>query len=1070
MLCERCGATNQANALFCSQCGGKLAPHADTSGATALHGERRQITALFCDIVESTKLASRLDPEDYHEVIAAFSKCCTDAVAGFDGQVREIRGDGALAIFGYPAARGDESERAIRAALELIDSIGRLALPDKQRLQVRIGIATGLAAIEPGNSQTPVFASDALNLAARLQSLAEPDSAVISSLAKRLAGGFFDLVDLGVHELKGFAKPVPVWQVRGIKSVASRFEALRPELTEFVGRQNELQQIAALWQQAKLGKGQVVEISGEAGIGKSRLINQAQDTLCEKNQIAKYSCSPYHTGTALYPVIEQMARMLRFRPEQSPDERLAQLKDFVARAGGDYEPHLKWIAALMSLPSDAPTTVSAQEARQRTIDALLWWLMAASKKLPLLIIVEDAHWIDPTSLQLMQLLVDQVGSMAALILVSYRAPYGSPWVDHPARHAIALDRLDRANANAIVTSVAGEGNLPPALIEQIVDKTDGIPLFVEEMTKMVLDTDAAQERSVDAPLSLPPAQLPTTLLDSLNARLDQLAPAKRVAQIAAVLGREFSYDILSEISGLAAAALVPLLGQLVEAGLIHQTGSATQERRFAFKHALVRDAAYQSLLKRDRRDLHASVAGLLDRKNADKARFPPELIAQHYSEAGAILDALKYWGIAARRALQMSANAEAVVHATRGLELLEAMPDTPERRRLELELRIALGWGYWSLKGFPSQEVERTFKRTRELATEIGDDEMLNLSLRGMFACLYTRGDLRGAFQLGEQELALSSKLKNNEGLIWAHWALGCASYWMGEFERARREFEASCALYDPKQQKAEVFSSQVEPQVNCNAHLAWPLWILGFPDQALQQARFAVGEGRRGGLALSLSMALFLGAVVEMNCGELEEAAEYTRDLLAVTARHNVTYLHTTGMLLDGALTAAKGDPKSGLFRLRQAVSEYRAIRGGLGIPWSLSLIAEASSRSGAAAEAQATVGMGLAAINKEGERHWEAELYRIGGEAILASPDGDAGKAEAAFRQAIAVAQRQKALSLELRATMSHARLLLTRGERASARDSVAVVYSRFTEGFGTADLVAAKALLDELAGAAA
>ena len=752
--------------------------------------------------------------------------------------------------------------------------------------------------------------------------------------------------------------------------------------------------------------------------------------------------------------------MMQFRPEQSPEDRLAVLKRWLKPIAG-HEAHLPWIASVLSLPVDAASPIAAQDARQRTLETLLWWLTATAKRRPLLIIVEDAHWIDPTSQQLGQMIVNQLGTMPALMIVSSRSSDALPWAGQRPGLSIALDRLDRAHANTIVADVLGERELSPDLIGQIIEKADGIPLFVEELTKMVLGSDAG-----DGPRSQAGSrtQLPATLLDSLTARLDQLASAKRVAQTAAVMGREFSYDILSDIAGLSREALDKSLGQLVEAGLIHTASAETQER-FAFKHALMRDAAYESLLKRDRRSLHAAVATALEIKKNNAQAIEPEILAHHYTEAGATNDAVKYWGIAARRSLQMSANAEALAHASRGLELLDALPDTFDRKRQELELRVTSGWAFCSLKGFSAGEAEQTFVRAQELAIEIGDDAMLNYALRGMYVCSFVRGELRRARELAEQEIALAHKRNDIGDLMLGQWALGSALFWMGEFVPARQQMEASLANYDPALIEAKVFSSQAAPTVNNTMYLCWTLWILGFPDKAVERGGEALRDARGSGHALSLSMALFWNGVVKMYRGELDAARAHARELLTITARYGIVYFAVCGIVLDGAIMVAAGDAKSGIQRMQKALAEFRTMRGGLGVPWVMALTADGYLRNGAFKEALGAVTMGLAVTQVEGERHWEAELHRVKGETLLASPDAEAGQAEAVFRQAIEVAQRQKALSLELRAAMALGRLLAARGERAQAADCVAGVYSRFTEGFNTADLVAARALIEEL-----
>jgi predicted ATPase len=504
------------------------------------------------------------------------------------------------------------------------------------------------------------------------------------------------------------------------------------------------------------------------------------------------------------------------------------------------------------------------------------------------------------------------------------------------------------------------------------------------------------------------------------------------------MGREFPYDILSDIAGLSREALDNSLGQLVEAGLIHTASAETQER-FAFKHALIRDAAYESLLKRDRRDLHAAVASALAAKNSGAQAIEPEILAHHYTEA--------------------------LAHASRGLELLDALPDTFDRKRQELELRVTSGWAFCSLKGFSAGEAEQTFVRAQELAIEIGDDAMLNYALRGMYVCSFVRGELRRARELAEQEIALAHKRNDIGDLMLGQWALGSALFWMGEFVPARQQMEASLANYDPALIEAKVFSSQAAPTVNNTMYLCWTLWILGFPDKAVERGGEALRDARGSGHALSLSMALFWNGVVKMYRGELDAARAHARELLTITARYGIVYFAVCGIVLDGAIMVAAGDAKSGIQRMQKALAEFRTMRGGLGVPWVMALTADGYLRNGAFKEALGAVTMGLAVTQVEGERHWEAELHRVKGETLLASPDAEAGQTEAAFRQAIEVAQRQKALSLELRAAMALGRLLAALGERAQAADCVAGVYARFTEGFNTADLVAARALIEGL-----
>jgi class 3 adenylate cyclase/tetratricopeptide (TPR) repeat protein len=1054
IVCPGCQADNAAAALFCSRCGGPLARAAEGAGEARFQGERRQLTALFCDIVNSTAIANALDPEEYHDVIRDFVRCCTTVVGPFEGHVAELRGDGALIFFGYPRSHGDEPERAIRAALGIIEAVGKTVMTRGAPLQVRIGVATGVAAIDESMLDKPAIVGEAVVLAARLQEIAEPDTVVISEMTRALAGDFFAIIDLGARELKGFSGPVIVWRVSGTKTMPNRFKALHlAEQSDFVGRLRERRAIMDVWQFAKRGTGRVVTITGEAGIGKSRLIRAVRDGLRGESWAVEYFCSPYHATTALYPVTDRIARA-NFHADDTSEQKMAALRTMLAAAGPDYEPHLPWLAALMSLPDKgAAQAGTPQQRKQKIFEAIFWWIAGHARRSPLLLIVEDAHWCDPTSIELLQLLVERASSIPLMTIVSVRTPFDAAWMQHRNVVPVALDRLDDCEASAIVAEIAGARDLPAAIVEQILDKTDGIPLFIEEFTKMVLGSAGEGGRMPDMLAGL---TLPATLQDSLSARLDQLAPDKHVAQCAAVIGREFRHDILAAVSSLPVEALQGSLARLIEAGLVFPQGVAPHTH-YLFKHAMVRDAAYDGLLRRDRRRLHAAVASALEWLSPAQARQEPELLAHHYTEAGLAPQALRYWGVAALRAMQRSANLEAIAHTGKAFELLATLPDTRERRVHELGLRFLSGGALWAAKGFASPEVEETFLRAQELAAEVGDAAQTVVALRGLFGCYYARGELTRALAQGEAVKAVAQRSRAD--LTVGHMEVGSIRFWRGELDAARRELETAISLYDPAEQRARLLSTQIDPGANARYHLSWTLWTLGLPDQALASADRAVEAGREIAQPLTLAMALFWRAVVKLCRGEIAGAAADVAELRAVTTEFHILYLGATTTVLEGALLIEQGQVQAGIARIERAFAEFQHQRAGLGRPWTLALVADGCLRAGMVTQGLATIEAAFAAAMAHGEAHWETELHRLKGELLLAQAGADASAAEACLREALAVARRQGARALELRAASSLCRMQ-TSGE---ARALLGEALAGFSEGFATRDLAEATRLLN-------
>ena len=675
--------------------------------------ERRQLTVMFCDLVGSTALSTRLDPEDLREVIGAYHRAVAEVVTGFDGFISRYMGDGVLIYFGYPQAHEDDAERAVRAGLGAIDTVSRLDIKSVN-LQTRVGIATGLVVvgdlIGEGSAQEQSVVGETPNLAARLQALAEPDAVVIAAGTRRLVGDLFEYRDLGAVEIKGIAAPVPAWQVLRPSAVASRFEALRGSaLAPLIGREEEIDLLLRRWARAKTKDGQVVLISGEPGIGKSRITAELEGRLHAEPHIRlRYFCSPYCRDSALYPFIDQLWHAAEFARDDLPEAKLEKLEGVLARAAPPDE-DVALLAELMSLPSSERhplPNLTPQRKKERILEALIRQLEGLPRRQPVVMVFEDAHWVDPTSRELLDLTVERVRNLPVLLIVTFRPEFQAPWTGQPQVTMLALNRLDRRDRTVLVEQIAGGKALPDEVVAQIADRTDGVPLFVEELTKSVLESGLLREEADRYVLdrALPPFAIPTSLHDSLMARLDRFASVRLVAQIGAAIGREFSYALLRPVSRLPENELQAALGRLVASELVFQRGTPP-DAVYSFKHALVQDAAHGSLLRATRQQLHAQIAEALEAHSPELMDIQPELLAEHYAEAGLVQKSLACWAKAGHRSAARSAMAEAAAQFQKGLEQLALLPDTPERRRYELEIRSSLGAVLLVVKGYAAHEI-----------------------------------------------------------------------------------------------------------------------------------------------------------------------------------------------------------------------------------------------------------------------------------------------------------------------------------------------------------------------------
>jgi TOMM system kinase/cyclase fusion protein len=1042
--------------------------------------ERRQLTVLFCDLVDSTVLARQLDPEDLREVVRAYQETCAKVIARFEGHIAQYLGDGLLVYFGYPLAHEDDAQRAVRAGLGIVEAMGqlntRLTQERGMQLAVRLGIHTGLVVVgEVGGStrQEQLALGETPNLAARLQGIATPNTLVISAATYQLLGGFFACQSLGTPLLRGFTQLLEVYQVLHESMARSRLEAAGSAgLTPLVGREQEVALLRERWAQVKDGLGQVVLLSGEAGIGKSRLVQVLKEHVAAEPQawLTPCQCSPYYQNTALYPMIDLLERVaLRFEREESPQQKCSKLEGFLVQYGLPLVEAVPLFATLFSLPLPAdyaPLTVSPEQQKQKILHALLTILLRIAVQQPVLFVMEDLHWVDPTTLEFLSLLVDQGPTARILVLLTFRPDFPPPWTGRSHLTQVTLPRLPRRQAVEVIRQVAHGKTLPPEVVEQIVVKTDGVPLFVEELTKMVLESGLLQERAEHYELAgpLPPLAIPATLHDSLMARLDRLATVKAMAQLGATLGREFSYELLQAVAPWDEDTLRHGLHQLVEAEFLYQQGLPPQAT-YRFKHALIQDTAYQSLLRSTRQQHHQRIVQVVEARFPEICETQPELVAHHYTEAGLTEQAIPYWQRAGQRALQHSANPEAVAHLNKGLELLAILPETPERTRQELMLQMALASPLMVTKGYAAPELEHVYTRARELSQQIGEIPERFQVLRGLWIFYAVRAALDTARELGEQLLGLAQRVQDPALLLEAHLALGTTLFFDGEFVRAQAHLEQGIALYDPQQHGSHTLLYGQDPGGMCLAFAAWTLWHLGYPAQALQRIQEALSLAQELSHPYSLAFALALGSRLYQLRREGPAAQAQAEASIRLCAEQGFAQFLSQGTILRGWALAAQGQEPEGIIQMHQGLTAWRTTGAELVRPYYLALVAEAYGHVGQAEEGLRLVAEALVAADHSGERFYESELYRLKGEFLQALPTGNHAEAERCFHQALDIARRQQAKSLELRAATSLSRLWQCQGKRAEARALLAPIYGWFTEGFDTADLQEAKVLLEEL-----
>ena len=1036
--------------------------------------ERRQVTVMFSDLVGSTALSARMDPEDLREVISAYQTCVAETVRRFGGFVAKFMGDGVLVYFGYPQAHEDDAERAVRAGLELVSAVSDLKT--RAALQTRVGIATGLVVvgdlIGSGAAQEQAIVGETPNLAARLQGMAEPNTVVIAENTRKLVGNLFDLEDLGAKDLKGIAGPVRAWAPLRPSSVEGRFEALHASgLTELVGREEELEILLRRWSKAKSGEGQVVLLSGEAGIGKSRLTAALLEHLApEPHTRLRYFCSSQHTDSAFFPIMGQMERAAGMAHGDTAQARLDKL-DAVLRQSFTPPQDAALFVELLSLPNDGryPTLeMLPQQRRQKTMEALTAQLEALSRRKPVLMIFEDAHWADPTSVEAFGRAVDRIRTLGVLLIVTYRPEFEPPWIGRPHVTAVILNRLGEDQITAIIDSLTGNKLLSPSVRRDIVERTDGIPLFVEEMTKAVLEAESEGDaQQTAAAIPSPALAVPASLHASLMARLDRLGPAREVAQIGAAIGREFSHALLATVAQKSEGELGSALDRLIAAGLLFRQG-VPPHATYLLKHALVQDAAYSTLLREPRRALHARIAENLESQFAEIAETQPDLLARHCTEAGLIEKAASLWGKAGQRSLDRSALAEAIEQLMRALDQIATLPSTPARRREEITLQVALTVPLSQVKGYVAPEARAAVERARlliEQAEALGEHPPLMLRvLASSWEVNFVAGNGDATRELAARFLTLVEKQGAARARVAWHQMMGITLLCMGDIAEGRAHLDCGIALYDPAEYRPLAKSYVQYGRVGIRCYRSWALWLLGYPDAALADAEQATSDARESGEAYSLTQSSF-ATVTQILSGNYGVANALSNELI-VLAEKGASYWKAFGMMQQGWLSALTGKTSGAVGMLISGIAAWRSTGATLLLPTFLSHLAWAHADIGQLNEAWCCVGDAMTVAEKTKQRWFEAEIHRIAGEIALKAPERDEVKAQAYFERALVVARAQQAKSWELRAAMSMARLWRDRAKPQQARELLAPVYGWFTEGFDTLDLKEAKALLDELA----
>jgi class 3 adenylate cyclase len=1043
-----------------------------TEPARRDEAERRQLTIMFCDLVGSTALSARLDPEDLRVIISAYHRCCTELIERNGGFVAKYMGDGVLAYFGYPQAHEHDAERAVRAGLNLVEAVPKLATHAGSPLQMRVGIATGLVVvgdlIGAGAAQEQAVVGETTNLAARLQALAEPGAVVVASSTRKLTGGLFECRDLGVVSLKGFAENVPAWQVLGAGAAESRFEALRATTTPLIGRDEEIDLLMRRWEQARHGEGRVVLISGEPGIGKSRIAQTVVERITtEPHTRLRYFCSPHHQDSALHPSIAQLERAADFRREDTADQRLEKLEAVLAQGTNDLGEAVRLLADLLSIPPGdryPPLNLTPQKRKEKTFHAQLAYVEGLAARRPVLIAFEDVHWSDPTTREWLDLLIDRVPMLRVMVILTFRPEFAPSWVGRSHVTMLILNRLPPRQRAEMIAHVAGGKVLPREVTDHIVDRTDGVPLFIEELTKAVVEsailTEDGDRHTATGPAT--PLAIPTTLHASLLARLDRLPSAREVAQIGAAIGRQFSYELITAVAPMPQKKIDEALAQLTNAELIFRRG-ASPAAEYTFKHALVQEVAYGSLLKSTRNQLHEKIARLLEERFPETRDTQPELLAHHYAASRNFEFAARYWLEAGRNNVRLFANDRAVRYFERALAAIMELPGREQIERLELEIQQAYLPALMSAVGFAEQRYIDASNRAAALSEKFGIRGTTLAVLFGQFSYRMSLVSLVPARELASQIAQLGEDADDNVARIVGRRAIGLCQFWMGDLKVAKNALESALALGETADHQRLAFELGHDPIITAQAFYGVLNLKTGYLRQGEQLLVAATDRARKSGHGLTIGYVLFLRSIFDVLTEDYHELERTSAALQDISERQHIrTYRHMGAFFHSWAL--GRLSKKVHLNDLEQELEGHLSGSLLIASPLLMMMLADAYADSNDVAMAELWLDRGLATIARTGENLFLPEAYLLKARFAGTKVDGGA-ECNRWLAASLEAAINQSAKLSELRTATTLAKRHVAEGMLSEARARLAPIYGSFTEGFDTPVMQDAKALLDQL-----
>ncbi len=1073
--CANCGFTNDPGAQYCGGCGNSLALAVDPTPVPearaereASVAERRQLTVMFSDLVGSTELSTTLDPEDLRDIIRAYQDTCGKVIAEYDGYIARYMGDGIMVYFGYPQAHEDDAERAVHAGLDIVEAVSALSpLPDVT-LQVRVGIATGRVVvgdvIGEGASSEKVVVGETPNLAARLQGLAQPDTVVIAPATRYLLGTQFEYEDLGEHTLKGLAQPLRIWRVLARRAVQSRFEAVRAAgMIPLVDRVEEVGLLQSRWDSVLNGSGQIVLVGGEAGIGKSRLARVLVDVVHEDASAwaMEFQCSPYHTQSALYPVIEFLQQQIYTGSRPKDDAaKWAGLEAFLDNTHLDIEQALPLFANLLTIPFPAgqpPLTLTSERQRHVTQQYLLSLITELTQTKPVVLLLEDLHWADPSTLELVDFFVEQVPRERILALFTHRPEFTPPWSSRRQVTSILVDRLQGDDAIELVRQASGTQELAPEMIKTVVEKTDGVPLYLEEFTKTVVESHAAADASGGKASDI---VIPSSLHDSLLARLDRLGKAKGIAQLAAMLGREFSAEVLQAVWTEDQETLRIGLQRLVEAEFIYPRGEPPHER-YLIKHALIQDAAYESLLKSSRVRKHQHIAGVMEARFPDIVSAQPELLAQHYAAGKVPEKAVQFWLTAGQQTLRRNAHVEAIAHLHSGLAAVDKLPATPERALTEINLQIALVPALLAAKGYGAPDVELACTRALQMCDTVGDVPQKFFALFGLWTFHVVRANHATSLEHASRFFALAEAAKNDDLLLEGYLIVGIAHFFLGDFAKALSNFEQCIKRYERERHGGHAFQFGQDPAVIALNYLSWIYWLLGDPKEALRRSDEAVSLARDLNHPFSLSFALSFAGWHRLYCRDRTAADEIIRETVQLCTDQQIQVFLAHGRVLAAWSKCEAGNLDEGIVEMQAALDYFRATGSRCFLPYWDAFFAMAHAAAGNTSKADEVLAKAIEEMEEFGERWSEPELHRYRG-MLLHQQGAASDEVERCHRQALEVAQRQGTKAWALRAATSLAEYLSEQGKRAEARAVLQEVLSGFPPNVDGKDFDDARRLL--------